>query len=61
MMYIFGLPKGSLSIATTPKCEEDTTPFPGLLHLPLIHTFMLNVKEVSSTILLSLWYNSHTK
>ena len=30
--------KVPFSIATTPRCREDATLFPELLHLPLIHT-----------------------
>ena len=35
---VVGEPKVPFSIATTPWCREGATPFPGFLHLPLIHT-----------------------
>ena len=40
MIIVKGDPKAPFSIATTPRCKgvkEGTTPFPGYLHLPLIH------------------------
>ena len=47
-----GDPKGPFSIATTQRCREGATPFPGLLHFTLIRTLYCWVlsKEVSSTI-----------
>ena len=38
--------KASFSIATTPRCREGTTPFPGLLHFTLdTYLILLSVKQ----------------
>ena len=40
--------KASFSIATTPRCREGATPFPGLLHLTLNrYHILLSVKQGS--------------
>ena len=42
-----GYPKAPFSIATTPRCREGTTPFPGLLHLTLeTYLIMVRVKHI---------------
>ena len=39
-------PKAPFSIATTPRCREGATPFPGLLHFTLdTYLILLSVKQ----------------
>ena len=49
--------KAPFSIATTPRCREGTSPFPGLLHFTLVtYLILLSVsKEISSTIYDTTW------
>ena len=55
-----GDPKAPFSIATTPRCREGATPFPGLLHFTLDpYLIKLSVKQGGiKYYFLSLWYNS---
>ena len=53
--------KASFSIATTPRCREGATPFPGLLHFTLgTYLIMLSVKQggIKYQFKKSLSYNS---
>ena len=52
--------KAPFSIATTSRCREGTTPFPGLLHFTLdTYLILLSVKqEVINYHFKSLWYDA---
>ena len=51
MTLFEGDPKAPFSIATTPRCRENATPFPGLLHLTF-DPYLIKVlsKAASNTI-----------
>ena len=50
LIVVEGDSKASFSIATTVRCRGGTTPFPGMLHLPLIRTYNAVLsKETSNT------------
>ena len=55
-----GDPKLPFSIATTPRCREGATPFPGLLHFTLDpYLIVLSVQQGGIKFhFLSLWYDS---
>ena len=55
-----GAPKAPFSIATTPRCREGATPFPGLLCFTLDpYLMMLSVKQGDIKYhFLSFWYDS---
>ena len=60
MTLVEGNPKAPFSIATTPRCREGATPFPGLLHFTLdTYLIMLSVKQSGIKYHFeSLWYDS---